>query len=377
MRLTVPVLAAVIAAGVCLVLGPQLARVMLTNIAAVEVARTGFRSGPTEREHTHALLRAQQLLQSAQRLPGAGPAIERLLAQVALQRGAVETAIEHLRLAGADRPGPAIRWRLGRLYLSQGREAEALAEWRSAQAGGLLLAEAQRYAAAGALEEALRWYTFAIAIQPDVEAGYLGRAAAYERMQRPAEAASVYRQLNAAVPDSVEGHVRLASLLVGSEHRPDLAREVLQRCLDRATNDHGCLYYLAILNQQAGRLEEALDQMSRFVRLAPESGDGWVALGQMHAAQGSCREALRMYQNAERLGRHPVWRWLALSHAGQVYRAMGRKEEAEAVLKRAVRAAERHEAGPTNIAGLQAELAQLRASGESAPPSTTTIRCRD
>ncbi len=71
-----------------------------------------------------------------------------------------------------------------------------------------------------------------------------------------------------------------------------------------------------------------------------------------------------------------VWRWLALSHAGQVYRAMGAQAEAEAVLERAVRVAERHEAGPTNIAGLQAELAQLRAS-ESAPPSTTTIRCRD
>lgn len=361
-----------LAAGV-LLLGPTLTGAALVNVAAIGLAKAGpviATSAAPDALPADSLEVAAARLGVAQSLAAGHPAISRLLAQIAMQRGQFDVAAQHLGHARGDRWTAELRWRLGQFYAAQGREEEAVAEWHTSRAGRYLVMEAQRSVAAGQLEEALRWYRRSIAAEPDLQDGYLGVAGIYERSGRIDEALATYELTTTWFPASADGYLRLAGVLGGPGKRPDRGREVLLRCVDIAKDGRRCLFQLAMQDAQAGRLEEAAAQLESFLKNDPNSGDGWAQLAGVRAAAGRCDEAIHMYLNAERRG-GPLWARQAPLQAGRTYRAMGRAAEAEAAFRRVVDTAVRQRVKPDEIARLQVEID----TAQWGPLPTNAPRC--
>jgi tetratricopeptide (TPR) repeat protein len=222
-------------------LSPILARAALVNAAAAELASTGFIAVASGSAPDGALARADGYLRLAQRLTSSDATVSGLRGQIALQRGDTEAAIAYLRAAQAGDPtNRAAGWWLGELYLSQGKEEDALAAWRTASLGPAVFNTAYRYSHARDMREALRWFTYAAAVQPDHEDSYSYQAATYQELGRPFDALQVYLQSMTRFPHAAWAYAGAAKLLTEAAGEPELARDVMERCLAHADRPQRC-----------------------------------------------------------------------------------------------------------------------------------------
>lgn len=103
--------------------------------------------------------------------------------------------------------------------------------------------------------EAIRAYRRAIELAPDDERGYLGLA----KLERPAEAETILRQLVARIPGSVDGHYRLA---VRVAQRGELAASMrhLRAVLELDPDHIDARLDLARALRRTGHIDEAIAQ---------------------------------------------------------------------------------------------------------------------
>jgi predicted TPR repeat methyltransferase len=126
----------------------------------------------------------------------------------------------------------------------------------------------------------------------------IGMAVLFQKSGHLDDAADLYRQIRAAVP----------------EH-PDV------------------LHYAGVLAHQLGRHDEAIDLIQRSLALAPDRADCFSNLGIVYKAQGRVDEAVSAFGRALELEPHHA---NALSNLGVLYRAQGRDEDAERAYLQAI-----------------------------------------
>jgi tetratricopeptide (TPR) repeat protein len=351
---------------------PMLARTVVVNSAGVLLARQPFsveegtevRGSPSEA--------GEALLRLAGGIWPYDSSLSTFRAESALRRADFPAAIHHFRQALSapglsERRTRSTRWRLGSVYADSGQEDLALDEWREARAGVLALAKAREELRLGRAESALRWFGFAIQIEPGLEIAYLSRASVYEQLGRRAEASATYADAVHRFPTSTAAYVALGNVH-GSAGDYRSARRVLEECLAKAADANSCRYYLAVWLEKAGETASAIEHFRQLSVVTPASREVWAHLGELYARLGDCETAVTMYLQAERLADHPIWLIHGPAHVARVYAGMRRYDQAEEAFQRSIKAA-RAQGASALAQELEAERQRLRAATSSAPPS--------
>jgi tetratricopeptide (TPR) repeat protein len=188
-----------------------------------------------------------------------------LRAKVAIYESDYELAVHELRAAAAAAPGEAMIAVALSGALSRAGEGAA--------AAAVILAAQQRWPdepevwlGAGSLFQdqgkhdlARDAYERAVELDRRSERGYLGLASTWIALRQPARAAKAWQELLEAVPDSVEGHYRLAVHVQG--RGVDRGAEPhLRRVLERDPDHLDARLALARVLRALGRLDEAIGQ---------------------------------------------------------------------------------------------------------------------
>lgn len=169
---------------------------------------------------------------------------------------------------------------------------------------------------------------------PDLDAGRL-LAEAELRLRRYPQAERTLRTIVAAAPADTESWLRLERVLVLQRKLPE-AISVLET-LARSDSKRARVYYQRMAERSAELYqdEDAIRFAQRAVELSPDDAEGHRKLGEMQRRRGKVAQAIASFRTAiaknERL--YPVYMELAELLLGQ-----GRSREADALLRRVVRA---------------------------------------
>lgn len=241
---------------------------------------------------------------------------------------------------------------------------------------------------ANSYEQAIELYRASLSIDPEYAAAWAGLARVYgnqvEKGLRPSTdghrlALEAVNRALAIDPDYAEAHAELAWIAMYLEGDLAEAARLFEHAIDLAPNDAEILYDSATLIQDLGRMKEAIEMKELSIARDPVNprrhynlGNAYLFGRRFEAAIDSYRTALTL--SPELLGAHyhigralllmgePVaaleeietesfiaWRLVGLPAA---YHALGRFEEAEAVLAELIEKYERDAA--FNIAYIQA-----------------------
>jgi protein O-GlcNAc transferase len=226
-----------------------------------------------------------------------------LLGVVALQRGAHETASEHIARAIRQAPGRAeFHNHLGEALRRSGRYAEAVACYERALALAPGLARARNNLGTafwdqGRLEEAITAYEHAIAADPGLADAHYNLANALARCDRGAEAVACYERALALDPGLAGAHNNLGSLL-HKLGRLDEAAACYERAVAAAPELVAPHRNLASVLKAQGRLEEAAAHYEYVTTLDPGLADGHVDLGESLEELGHLADAAKAFRRA-------------------------------------------------------------------------------
>lgn len=214
-------------------------------------------------------------------------------------------------------------------------------------------------------EGAERLFRQAIELQPEVESAHRGLGLALREEGRLAEA---FRELQTATqlnPADSDAHYTLGSVawalsmpanaasgkpggLTASDYRGIAATE-FSKALALNPKDPMLRRNLAILDLDANRPQDALQQAEEAVRMAPASAGAHLTLGQAYAATSEEEKAAAEYETAIKLNPQDGEAYFAL---GQLRMLERRTPQAEEALRRAVQVS-------PNLGPAYAALAQV------------------
>lgn len=168
-----------------------------------------------------------------------------------------------------------------------GRHGEAAAVCRGGLAldpahAGLLVNLGVALQAAGTPEAALPCYDRALRLDPDQPAVHNNLVRLHREAGRPAEAAALLRHALEHRPGDAGAAARRETLvtLLLEAGQPGAAAEAALAAMQAAPGDAGTAFRLGLLFLGAGRRDLALPCLRRTIRLAPQDGRHWAALGQ-------------------------------------------------------------------------------------------------
>lgn len=310
---------------------PITASALLTNGAAL-LAHPAW-AGPDPGPQRLAL--ASDLAWWATRLWAGNGRAYALLGRIALMQGdnaAAFTALEQaVRLDPADRIG---HLSLGDLYLARGDESRAIAHWRAARAGEILVRRASEARQHEQMQEALTWYRLAVAVDPNNDPALRGLANLLRATGELEAAFSTWETYVRRFPTQPWGYVGQAEILLWQDCAGD-ARAVLEQGLAQIGPEATLYLLLARAYEAQGDLEAALEAASQAVALRADYWAAWYRLGSLYEKQGCPEEALQAYLRAAG-EREDYWAWVGLRAAGRLLLSQGRPGDAVERLSRAV-----------------------------------------
>jgi len=232
--------------------------------------------------------------------------------------------------------GPALT-QFAQMLMSSARPAEAAALFRTALARSANdLAAHEGLAAAleelGDLEGAIDVYRRAIGLAPDVMAFQFNLANCLKAAGRPQDSVDHYEKALALAPDFAEAAHNLGEALRASG-RLDDAIAAYRRALDIRPDLVQSHNSLALMFKESGRLEEAIAACEKAIAINPEYAEAYSNLGNIHQLARCHEKAIPAYRRAIEL--RPEFAVIRANLA-EACRALGRLEEAEALLKEAL-----------------------------------------
>ena len=227
------------------------------------------------------------------------------LANVYWQQGNVDQAIVHYEQAVALNPTqPRPQVRLGGLYASQGRLAEAEATFRTALSGDPENADALAGLAGAAYRQcSVNTAVQSMAAAAALASSYRGALAAYYEAQgRSADAAALYAQLADAPTEDVFAHLAVADYLFRSD-RLDEAAQAYQEILEAGSAPPGLVtslihYALGQIDYSQERLFAAGGEFEQALAAFPANVDAQAGLGDLALRAGDPAQALAAYDAA-------------------------------------------------------------------------------
>ena len=187
-------------------------------------------------------------------------------------KAAVEAIQELESLAARERDNAVLRYNLGKAYLAGGDLDKALGHFREA-------ARVREYLA------------------PRYELGRI-----YLAKDQPELAVQLASEILEIQPDSIAGRMLKATALLRTRNALQ-AKEVLRQILKRQPGNRQAQYLLATLNAQEKQFREAEPVLRRLHEDAPDDPRYWWSLSQMYVAQGRVEQAIETL--SRQLARQP------------------------------------------------------------------------
>lgn len=152
----------------------------------------------------------------------------------------------------------------------------------------------------GELEEAVRCYKKAVAIQPDLADAYFNMGVISHVLGKPDDAIIYYQKVLELNPNHLLANNNLGNVLRQSG-RADEAMEYYQKALS-INPDHADTYNnIGTFFQIKGELGEAIQQYQKAVELNPAFTEAFNNLGNIYTLQGEYEKAVQSYQKAAEL----------------------------------------------------------------------------
>jgi len=243
-----------------------------------------------------------------------------------------------------------IRADLGDILLTQGRLAEAAAQFEQVLAVNPDYAESRNhlgdvYLKMGRIPEAIAQFEATVRLRPDATDVHVNLGSALAQTGRLPEAIVQFGMALRLKPDSAGIHNNLGNALSQSGRIPEAISqyELAVRLRPDFSDAH---VNLANALTQVGRLPEALEHYREALRLAPDSAEGRYDWGVALAQAGRLAEAADQLAQATRLAPGNVENW---NQRGVVLAEENKLAEAETCLRQAVKLA-------PNFAGAEANL---------------------
>jgi eukaryotic-like serine/threonine-protein kinase len=194
-----------------------------------------------------------------------------LLAEGLLQSGARASALTLLRRA--QQQHPADFWICFRMANALARDGQ------------------------GSLEEAIRFYTAALALRPQSPAVYLNLGHALQQKGAREEAREAYRQAIRLRPDWGAAHVALGDVLAESRAN-DEAVAAYRRAIELEPNHAVAWDRLGVVLMNQGKLAEAITSFRQAIQLKPDFAGAHHHLGKALHLTGKLDEAVQAYRKA-------------------------------------------------------------------------------
>lgn len=234
-----------------------------------------------------------------------------------------------------------------------------LAQVFALNAGALRhIAEAQKFAAEGKVQEAVQAHLRALELDPKLQQAHVNLISLYGRLGRPEEALLHYQHAVKINPSSEEAHYNFA-VLMSSEGRFREARGAYEKVLQinpAQADAHNNLGYLFLQN---GRAQEALKHFEEALRHRPAFPRAHFNTGSVYLTRRQYSDAIRHFEAALTPEDENTPRYLhALATA---YARTGRRDEALIQARRARAAAASR--GQTDLAaGIDRDIRTLERS---------------
>jgi tetratricopeptide (TPR) repeat protein len=183
-------------------------------------------------------------------------------------------------------------------------------------------------------EEAIRFYTAALALRPQSPEVFLNMGHALRQKGAHAEAQEAYRQAIRLRPDWSAAHVALGDLL-GASSPNDEAVAAYRKAIELEPTNAAAWDRLAVALMNQGRVEEAIASFRQAVKVQPDFVMAHHNLGKALHVTGRLDEAIACYRKAIELQPDLVGGYSSLGHA---LADQGKLDEAIAAYDRALAA---------------------------------------
>jgi len=240
---------------------------------------------------------------------------------------AAQVAQKHLRSHPQDAP---VRVILARADLAQGKFQPAFDELRKALAADPRNIDALYYLALVARELSQRQFQKLVALAPDSDRVHQMLAEAALRMQNPTEAETEFQNALKANPRSGEALIELAELK-RSQSKFDEAITYYMRAEEIGPPSYEVAYGLGASYTYKQQYSQAVVWLRKAVNLAPESAAGHFALGNALFQGGQLEAAIPDLKSSLQLEPQLKQAYFLL---GRIYSKLGRRDEANAALKK-------------------------------------------
>jgi len=198
-------------------------------------------------------------------------------------------------------------------------------------------------------------YKEILALDPDSAEADMLAGEALDEMSDPSGAIEMFRKAVKAKPNEPDVHFGLGYLLWSQKQYAEAIREFQAELANNPEHAQSMLY-TADADIQTNQYADAAPLLEKAVKLDPSLGLAHLDLGILAANDGHNDEAVREFLAAEKLIPNDVnvhWR------LGRLYRAMGKKEEAQAELEKA----------STITRSADQELYKKISGGQAKPPA--------
>lgn len=150
------------------------------------------------------------------------------------------------------------------------------------------------YEQVGGKEEAIRFYTKALQIQPDLAQALLNLANLYRDAGSYKTAMELYSRLVHFHPKNVWGYLNMGTIFdaLGDHQR---ARQFYLKVIGLAPDNSEAYFKLGYLSESQGELKEAVNYYEKAVEVAPKNAEAYYNLGNVYASLGQNGEAIASY----------------------------------------------------------------------------------
>jgi tetratricopeptide (TPR) repeat protein len=206
---------------------------------------------------------------------------------------------------------PSTQLRLGWLLWDSGKREDGLAVMQRAQRqhpgdfwiNSMLAYVYTHQASPSRHEEAVRFASICVALQPDNAWALCRLGLAYEKQGKPDEAMMAYRQAIALKPDYRGAHGRLGVFL-RNQGKPQQAIVEFERVIELKADKRGdanAYLGLGACFIDLGKLDDAIEACRQAIKLKPDYADAYHNLGEALREKGNLEAAMEAWQQALKL----------------------------------------------------------------------------
>jgi superkiller protein 3 len=186
------------------------------------------------------------------------------------------------------------RFRFGQSLAAQGREREAIAEWRAAGAVEFFINHGRALANEGDYAGAVAQYERALAIEPDMAEAYYYLGQALNGLGQREEAIAAFEWAVAHEPSTSPQRYLLQAEIHAAREEWTAALAALEQAANLSPRDPTPIYRMGLLlRDKLGDDEAAIARFQQALEVDPYHTASLLALGQLYGERGECAEAAR------------------------------------------------------------------------------------